>query len=94
MRPLGIPCTNDKILQLIIKSIIEPKCEQIFHNKSFGFRPKRSVHQALLSVRGMVGSTWMIEGDIKGFFDNIDHKIMDKLIQERLNPDRTIRGLI
>jgi len=84
----------DKILQIVIKTIIEPKCENIFHHNSFGFRPKRSVHHALLEVRSMMGITWMIEGDIKGYFDNIDHQLMAQIITERLNPDRTIMGLI
>jgi nicotine oxidoreductase len=94
LRPLGIPSTMDKILQVVIKSLIEPKCEEIFHPNSFGFRPKRSVHHALLEVRSMMGITWMIEGDFKGYFDNIDHQLMAQIITERLNPDRTIMGLI
>lgn len=84
----------DNILQVVIKLLIEPKCEEIFHPNSFGFRPKRSVHHALLEVRSMMGITWMIEGDIKGYFDNIDHQLLAKIITERLNPDRTIMGLI
>jgi group II intron reverse transcriptase/maturase len=94
LRPLGIPSIMDKILQVVIKMLIEPKCEEIFHPNSFGFRPKRSVHHALLEVRSMKGITWMIEGDLKGYFDNIDHQLLAKLITERLNPDRTIMGLI
>lgn len=94
MRPLGIPSTNDKILQMVLKAIIEPSCEKIFHDKSFGFRPHRSIHDALLSVRGMIGTSWMIEGDIKGFFDNVDHQIMMDIIKKRLNPDRTLSGLL
>jgi nicotine oxidoreductase len=94
LRPLGIPSIMDKILQVVIKMLIEPKCEEIFHPNSFGFRPKRSVHHALLEVRSMKGITWMIEGDIKGYFDNIDPQLLAKNITERLNPDRTIMGLI
>jgi len=93
LRPLGIPCINDKILQTAIKLIIENECEKIFHNKSFAFRPNKSVQHALLSVQGMVGITWMIEGDIKAYFDSIDHKIMAQIIKERINPDRTLMGL-
>ena len=84
----------DKILQVVIKLLIEPDCEKIFHKNSFGFRPKRSVHHALLEVRSMMGITWMIEGDIKGYFDNIDHKIMAQILQERLNLDKTLMALI
>lgn len=84
----------DKILQVVIKTLIEQKCEEIFHPNSFGFRPQRSVHHALLEVRSMMGITWMIEGNIMGYFDNIDHQLKAKIITERLNPDRTIMGLI
>ena len=94
MRPLGIPSTMDKLLQVILKDLIEPKCEKIFHPMSFGFRPNKSVHHALIEVQRMMGITWIIEGDIKGYFDNIDHKIMAKLIKENLGPDRTIMGII
>lgn len=93
MRPQAIPCINDKILQTACKLIIEPECERLFHKNSFAFRPNKSVHHALLAVRGMVGITWMIEGDIKGYFDNIDHQILNKIIEKRLDPDRTLKGL-
>lgn len=93
MRPLGIPSIDDKILQTVVKLIIEPECEKLFHKNSFAFRPNKSVHHALRAVRGMVGITWMIEGDIKGYFDNIDHTVMSKIIKERLDPDRTLIGL-
>lgn len=56
-RPLGIPSSDDKIVQAAVKTLLEPKCEKIFHPKSFAYRPIRSAHQALLSVRGMVGIT-------------------------------------
>lgn len=94
MRPLGIPSTMDKLLQVVLKDLIEPKCEEIFHPMSFGFRPKKSVHHALIEIQRMMGITWVIEGDIKGYFYNIDHEIMAKLIKEKLNPDRTIMGII
>lgn len=57
MRPLGIPSTRDKILQLGIKMILEENCEKIFSPRSFGFRPNKSVHHALRAVQGMVGIT-------------------------------------
>jgi nicotine oxidoreductase len=93
MRPLGIPSSDDKLVQTVVKLIIEPECEKMFHKNSFGFRPGKSVHHALLSVRGMIGSVWMIEGDIKGYFDNIDHQILNKILKERLKPDRNLMGL-
>jgi len=57
MRPLGIPSTMDKLLQVILKDLIEPKCEEIFHPMSFGFRPKKSVHHALIEIQRMMGIT-------------------------------------
>lgn len=57
MRPLAIPCINDKILQTAVKLIIEPECERLFNKNSFGKRQKKSVHHALQAVRGMVGIT-------------------------------------
>lgn len=89
IRPLGIPSTIDKIILLVLKKLLEPKCQQLFHPKSV-----KSVQEALWSVRGMVGITWMIEGDIKGYFDNIDHNTLVGQIKDRLQPDRTILGLI
>lgn len=94
MRPLGIPSIMDKVVQTILKNILEPKCEEIFHSKSYGFRPDKSVQHALLEVQRMTGITWMIEGDIKSNFDNIDHDILVKLIQQHLQPDVTIMNLI
>ena len=57
LRPVGIPTVTDKIVQMAIKMIMEPECERIFHPRSFGFRPNRSLHHALQAVRGMVGIT-------------------------------------
>jgi len=57
LRPLGIPSSDDKIVQTAVKTLLEPKCEKIFHPKSFAYRPNKSAHQALMSVRGMVGIT-------------------------------------
>jgi RNA-directed DNA polymerase len=57
LRPLGIPTLNDKIAQTVVKRILEPECERMFSNKSFGFRPGRSVHHALIEVQRMMGIT-------------------------------------
>lgn len=84
-RPLGIPSINDRLVQEVIKTIIEPIFELNFSNNSFGFRPNRSCHTALKYINTkMKNSIWYIEGDIKGYFDNIDHKILMKLIEERI----------
>lgn len=94
IRQIGIPNTKDKLLQYLIKELIEPKCEEIFHPMSFGFRPNRSLHHALIEVQRMRDINWIIEGEIKGYFDIIDQKILVNQIKEKLNPDRTIMTLI
>jgi retron-type reverse transcriptase len=73
---------------------MEPELERIYHPKSFAFRHNNSLHIPLLEIQRMTGITWNIEGELKGYFDNIDHQILAKLIQERLNPDQTIMNLL
>lgn len=80
LRPLGIPSPRDKIVQKVILNTLEKEFEKIFLNCSYGFRPGRSCHDALRYIRSWKRTTWMIEGDIKGYFDNIDHhKLHDTL---------------
>jgi hypothetical protein len=75
-RPLGIPTWNDKLVQEVIRLILEAYYEPQFSNSSHGFRPKRGCHTALTIIdRTWQGTKWFIEGDIRGCFDNIDHKI-------------------
>ena len=94
MRPLGIPSTMNKLLQTVLKDLIEPDLEKILNPKSFAFRPQKSLHLPLLEIQKMTGITWIIEGDITGYSDNIDHHILAKLIKEKINPDQTIMNLI
>lgn len=87
IRKLGIPTISDRVGQMVIKNYIEPRLEQEFSPNSFGYRPGKSAHQALLQVRKNCWKTsWVIDMDIKGFFDNIDHsKLMlavDKHVPE------------
>ena len=73
-RKLGIPTISDRIGQMVVKDYLEPSFEAIFSNNSYGYRPKRNAHQALAAVRENCRKTdWVIDLDIKGFFDNIDH---------------------
>lgn len=73
-RSLGIPTILDRIGQMVIKDYLEPRFEKIFSLHSYGYRPNRNAHQALESVRENCRKTdWVIDLDIKGFFDNIDH---------------------
>ena len=77
MRPIGIPAFDDKLVQEVLKMILESIYEGHFEKCSHGFRPHRSCHTALASISdGFSGMRWFIEGDIKGFFDNIDHEVL------------------
>lgn len=81
-RPLGIPTVSDRIAQGVVKDYLEPAMESIFHNSSFGYRPGRSAHDALVQCQSNCEEYgWVIDLDIKGFFDNISHKIMMDLLQ-------------
>lgn len=82
-RPLGIPTVSDRIAQGVVKDYLEPGMESIFHNSSFGYRAGRSAHDALVQCQNnCVEYGWVIDLDIKGFFDNISHKITLDLLQE------------
>jgi group II intron reverse transcriptase/maturase len=75
IRKLGIPTILDRVGQMVVKMYIEPRLEKIFSPHSYGYRPNKNAHQALESVRRNCRKTdWVIDLDIKGFFDNIDHK--------------------
>lgn len=88
-RPLGIPSFYDKVVQEISRSILEAIYEPRFSKSSHGFRPKRSCHTALKQVkREWTGVKWVIEGDIKGFFDNIDHDILLTILNEQIHDGR------
>lgn len=82
-RPLGIPTVSDRIAQGVVKDYLEPSLETIFHSSSFGYRPGRSAHDALKQCRdNCIKYAWVIDVDIKGFFDNISHDSMLQLLQE------------
>lgn len=81
-RPLGIPCIWDRLVQQCVKQILEPICEAKFYNNSYGFRPNRSVEHAISKTYTMLQRMnlhYVIEFDIKGFFDNVNHS---KLIKQ------------
>lgn len=91
-RPLGIPAFNDKLLQEVVRMILEAIYEGSFDMNSHGFRPKRSCHTALRQIqRTFNGARWFIEGDIKGFFDNIDHGVMISILEKRISDERFLR---
>lgn len=81
-RPLGIPCIWDRLIQQCIKQVMEPVCEAKFSSNSYGFRPNRSVENAIAAMYRLMqrsGLYYVVEFDIKGFFDNVDHT---KLIRQ------------
>ena len=92
MRPLGIPSFDDKLLQEVIRMILGAIYEGYFEYTSHGFRPNKSCHTALNSIqKTFTGVKWFIEGDIKGFFDNINHNILVNILRERISDDRFLR---
>ena len=91
-RPLGIPTFTDKLVQEVLRMILESVYEPIFSNNSHGFRPNRSCHTALKSLkREFSGVSWFIEGDIKGCFDNIDHRVLANVINAKIKDARLIQ---
>jgi RNA-directed DNA polymerase len=93
-RPLGIPTLEDKILQRAVVMALEPIYEQDFLNCSYGFRPGRSAHQALEALRQQVmdlGGCWLVEVDIRKFFDTLDHACLRVLLRQRVRDGVLLR---
>lgn len=91
-RPLGIPTWSDKLLQEVIRMLLEAYFEPQFSDRSHGFRPNRGCHTALSEVqRRWTGTTWFIEGDIKGCFDNLDHEVLMAALREHIHDNRFLR---
>jgi len=97
-RPLGIPTWSDKLVQEVLRMLLEPYYEQRFSTHSHGFRPDRGCHTALREVWSeWTGTVWFIEGDIKGCFDNIDHEVLLSIIMRDIHDGRILnllRGLL
>ncbi|WP_270439475.1 reverse transcriptase/maturase family protein, partial [Bacteroides bouchesdurhonensis] len=92
MRPLGIPSFEDKLVQEVVRMVLEAIYEGHFEWTSHGFRPNRSCHTALKSLQNNFnGAKWFIEGDIKGFFDNIDHNVLIEIMKGRIADNRFLR---
>lgn len=80
-RPLGIPTVSDRIAQGVVKDLLEPILEPLFHVNSFGYRPGRSAHHALAQCQhNCIHHSWVVDLDIRGFFDNISHEWMMKML--------------
>ena len=90
-RPLGIPSFYDKLVQEVVRQILEAIYENSFSTHSHGFRPNRSCHTALKEIKiNFTGTRWWIEGDIKGFFDNINHNVMINILRKRIKDEKFI----
>lgn len=94
-RPLGIPIIKDRVVQMAAKIVIEPIFEADFKDCSYGFRPKRDAHQALEVIRKRTNNRgwWVVDADIKGYFDSINHDKLMLLVKQRIS-DRRIQKLL
>ena len=91
-RPLGLPDWSPKVVQDIIRSILEAYYEPQFSDRSHGFRPKKGCQTALTEIYNIwKGTKWFIEGDIKGCFDNIDHYTLMNILRENIHDNRFLR---
>ena len=91
-RPLGMPDWSPKVVQDIIRSILEAYYEPQFSDRSHGFRPKKGCQTALTEIYNIwKGTKWFIEGDIKGCFDNIDHYTLMNILRENIHDNRFLR---
>jgi group II intron reverse transcriptase/maturase len=82
VRPLGIPTVADRIAQMVVKQVLEPGLEKIFHSDSYGYRPGKCAHQAIQEARKRCWrNDWVLDLDIKGFFDNIDHDLLMRAVR-------------
>ena len=93
-RPLGISCFEDKLVELAVKRVLEPIYEEIFEDSSYGYRPGRSQHECLDVVGRTIQQrkvSHVVESDIKGFFDNVQHQWMLKFLKHRIGDPRIIR---
>lgn len=87
-RVLGIPTVEDRIAQMVAKLYFEPKVEKIFYEDSYGYRPNKSAIQAIAVTRQRCWrKDWVLEFDIKGLFDNINHEILMKMVKQHTNED-------
>lgn len=95
-RPIGISCTEDKIVQGALYEVLKTIYEPVFHRDSYGFRPGRSQHDAtrrLNEVLDSGGARWLLEFDIESFFDSIDRKMLQEMLWERV-ADKSLKRLV
>ena len=99
LRPLGIPTLTDRIVQRAMLMVMEPIWESDFHRCSYGFRPERSVHHAIRTVRLQLedgsdpSGRWVIEGDLSNYFDTVHHRLLLKCVRKRIRDKRFVELL-
>src|SRR5215471_3938862 len=93
-RPLGIPTVRDRVVQQACRIIVEPIFEANFQDHSYGFRPKRSAAQAVRAVdKVLLRGWWVVDADIQGYFDAIDHDLLLTLVKRRVSDRRVLKLL-
>jgi group II intron reverse transcriptase/maturase len=92
-RPLGIPTVRDRVAQAAAKVVLEPILEADFRDCAYGFRPRRSAHQAMGVIRSAVntGANWVVDADITAFFDEVDPEVLMKLVGKRVSDRRMLK---
>ena len=85
-RPLGIPTVADRVAQMVVKKLLEPRLERLFHPSSFGYRPGRNAKQAVAQTRRNGWRySWVVDMDIRAFFDTIDHELMMRAVNKHVS---------
>jgi group II intron reverse transcriptase/maturase len=92
MRPLGIPTVRDRVVQQALKNVLEPIFEEIFLPQSHGYRPNTNAHAAVRKAEAYLekGYHWVVDADIEGFFDHVDHQILMDLVCEKVSDGRVL----
>jgi group II intron reverse transcriptase/maturase len=92
MRPLGIPTVRDRVVQQALKNVLEPIFEEIFLPQSHGYRPNTDAHAAIKKAEAYLerGYHWVVDADIEGFFDHVDHQILMDLVCEKVSDGRVL----
>jgi retron-type reverse transcriptase len=96
-RPLGIPAVRDRVAQEVMRRLLNPIFDRMFHENSFGFKEGRNCHMAIETVNELhaQGYRWVLDADIKGFFNNIPHKVIMQIVaSEVAGAERTARTLL
>ncbi len=86
IRPLGIPTVSDRVAEMMVKTVLEPEVERVFHSDSYGYRPNKSAHDALQRARVRCWKwAWVLDMDIKEYFDTINHDLLMNAVKRHTN---------